>query len=634
MASPAPQRPELEELEHLLKKHWGHDRFRAVQEPVVLAGAQGLHVLAILPTGGGKSICYQVPALYRGGVCLVISPLVALMTDQAEGLKRAGIAAECLTGAMSPKTMEQVISRFRFGPGGFLFVAPEKLANPYFQEACKAMPVRTIAVDEAHCVSQWGHSFRADYLSLRILHGWHPQASWIALTATATLRVEQDIIDQLGLVSPKRFRMPMRRPNLAFRVESVNHRLQAVVHWAKQAKGSSILYVRTRKDAVDMAALLNRHGFRCAPYHAGMDREERDQNQSDWLHGRLQFMACTTAFGMGIDKPDVRDIAHAHLPETPEGYVQEAGRAGRDGQPATSVILLDPQARAQARNRVMQQWPSLDTVRKALQALANRMGMAVGSTSDAPQEVDLRTLVSGSTLSIRDASKSLDLLARAGIIEAHDAIAGVRITWKEGAPEPSGFLGLGDIESALFQRLVVACPPKTGRSCPVDIPGLGRPLGMDDSEATSLLKHWETLGWMVVSFPDQRRSIQFMVGRPEASTFQLPREILADRVDESLNRWEAMCHYLDEETCRAVVLESWFGDPSGKACGICDLCAPPAPPSAQDLMKWIGSGITSHGLKHLIPPIHHDHARHQLEVLRSQGLVQWQAGRIVPTPGQ
>ena len=335
--------PTLAALEQVLREHWGFSAFRPSQVPVVLSGASGGDTLAILPTGGGKSICYQIPGLVRGGICLVISPLVALMADQVQGLRARGIAADALTSGLRKGEAERILDNARFGPGGFLFVAPERLSQPDFQAACQAMDVRTIAVDEAHCVSQWGHAFRADYLHVGKLRNWHPQAGWIALTATATEKVADDIEQLLGMVRPHRIRVGMRRPNLAFAVHQVPDRHAAIVDWGHRLEGSAILYVRTRRESEAMAAMLCAHGFSAAPYHAGMSRADRDDHQSRWISGSLGIWPAPLLLAWASTNPMFGTLPMPTFRNLQRGtFKKQEGPGGTDSRPRLFCLQIRP----------------------------------------------------------------------------------------------------------------------------------------------------------------------------------------------------------------------------------------------------------------------------------------------------
>ena len=629
MAQEHPSRTSLASLRGVLREHWGHPDFRPSQVPVVKSAVSGGDTLAILPTGGGKSICYQVPGLVRGGVCLVISPLVALMNDQVAGLRRKGLRAEVLTAGMPKSEAERVLDNARFGPGGFLFVAPERLAQPHFESACRDMDVRTIAIDEAHCASQWGHSFRADYLQLAVLRKWHPGAGWIALTATATEKVAEDIERLLGMNKPTRIRSSMRRPNLAFAVRTVPDRHAALVDWGHRLEGTAILYVRTRRESEAMANMLKAHGIAAAPYHAGMDRKTRDEHQSRWLQGELAVLACTTAFGMGIDKPDVRHVAHAHIPESPEGYIQEAGRAGRDGQPAMAELFVDPHAVGEAEQHLSRQWPDQAMVRRTLQALSNQLALAEGTVMEAPEEVWVGPLSMAAKCSIPLTKKSVDLMARAGWIAMHPVQQRTLCKWRIAPEELQRNAPEYGSDRGVLSALLHAYGSKRTPQWTLDIEAVFSAAGCDMKAGWQHLKRLSEFGAIDIAAPSDRLSVQFTVARPSSKTARIPAKILEDRVRDAEERWAFMRDYLNVGSCRAQALESLFERDVAPPCGICDRCQPPPPPKAEDVLSWIGNGMTFAELQQRVPALHREEVRELLEAWRAEGVITWNEGRIV-----
>lgn len=619
MAQVATSRPPLSLLEEILRKHWGFPAFRPAQVEVVLAGAAGGNTLAILPTGGGKSICYQVPGLYRGGVCLVVSPLVALMRDQVEGLRKRGLPAAALTSGMPRPEVERLLDNFRFGPGGFLFVAPERLAQAEFGAACKGMDVRTIAIDEAHCISQWGHAFRSDYLTIGVLREWHPKAGWIALTATATEAVADDIERLMGMTHPHRIRMPLRRDNLAFSVCPVRDRYAAIIDWAHRLEGSAILYVRTRRDAESMAAMLAAHGIRAAAYHAGMPRALRDDHQEAWVRGEYAVLACTTAFGMGIDKPDVRHIAHAHVPETPEAYIQEAGRAGRDGLPSAATLFLDATAEHDAARFVESQWPDQEDVRKVLQAMANVLSLATGSTMETFEEVSVPLLARKSGCTAPQVRKCVDLMERSGWLETRPADPAVMVRWSLSPAELTGRVGDFGADSVMLQVLLSAHAQRGRNAWRFNATSAFQAAGCSPAAGWQHLKRLSEHGALEMTTPDDRLAVRFHTGRPDVRSARIPATHLEQRKAAARNRWDQMQAYLHVETCRARALESHFDDAEQPPCGICDRCAPPSAPSADTVADWIGQGIAPLELQRLVPVQHRDNVQDLLERWRNEG---------------
>ena len=370
-----------DDILHVLNQTWGHTAFRPLQEDIIRAVLAGQDVLALLPTGGGKSICFQVPALARDGLCLVISPLIALMKDQVENLRKRGIKAEAVYAGMSHQEIDQTLDNCVYGPVKFLYVSPERLLTDMFRARVGKMKVSLLAVDEAHCLSQWGYDFRPPYLRIAELRELLPGVPCIALTATATEKVRQDIVENLRFRSGHQvFQQSFARPNLSYSVlatEDKLRRLLEVVRGVGVGK-TSIVYARTRRQTEDTAAYLQQHGLRAAAYHAGLLSDQRTRIQQDWMQNKVHCIVATNAFGMGIDKPDVRLVVHLEAPDTLEAYYQEAGRAGRDEKYAFAVLLEGPNDADELRRRTQQAYPPLDTVRRVYQALANYSRTAVG----------------------------------------------------------------------------------------------------------------------------------------------------------------------------------------------------------------------------------------------------------------
>ena len=327
----------MEALE-VLQQYWGYDAFRPMQEEIISAAADGKDVLAILPTGGGKSVCFQVPALMREGIALVVTPLIALMKDQVQNLEARGIRALSIHAGMERREVELVLNNAAYGDFKFLYVSPERLGTALFQSWLSLLPINYIVVDEAHCISQWGYDFRPDYLTISELRK-SVDAPVIALTATATPRVAEDIMDKLEFRERLLLRSGFERPNLSYIVRRCEDKSGQLLDICRGVEGSGIVYMRHRRRCEETAAFLAANGISASYYHAGLSGETRTARQEAWKRGEIRVMVCTNAFGMGIDKPDVRFVAHTGLPESPESYFQEAGRAGRDGKPSYAVLL-------------------------------------------------------------------------------------------------------------------------------------------------------------------------------------------------------------------------------------------------------------------------------------------------------
>ena len=365
--------------QEILKQVFGWDDFRPVQKDVVFSVLDGKDTLALMPTGGGKSLCYQVPGLVKDGVCLVVSPLIALMKDQVDQLKRRGVLAAAIFSGMSYREIDRTLDNCIHGNYKFLFVSPERLKSELFIERFRQMNINLIAVDEAHCISQWGYDFRPPYLEIAEIRKYHPSISVLALTASATPQVEADILEKLEMKNPEIFRQSFARENLSYSVRLVENKLEKGCEILNRVSGSAIWYVRNRQATHQIAKALNQLGIKAGAYHAGMSMADRSKQQEFWMKNQLRVMVSTNAFGMGIDKPDVRVVIHSDLPENLENYYQEAGRAGRDRKKAYAVLLSNEADFENVLGRAALVYPPIDFVRKVYQCLANYFRIAVGS---------------------------------------------------------------------------------------------------------------------------------------------------------------------------------------------------------------------------------------------------------------
>ena len=366
-------------LGNILKSVFGFDSFRPVQKEIIDSVMSGGDTLAILPTGGGKSLCYQVPGLAKEGICLVVSPLIALMKDQVDNLRARGVKAVAIYSGMSFREIDTLLDNCVYGDFKFLYVSPERLKSDLFIERFRQMKVNLIAVDEAHCISQWGYDFRPAYLEIAEIRTFHPQVPLIALTASATPKVCEDILEKLNMKSYREFHQSFSRKNLSYSVRLIENKLEKGTEILRRIPGTAIWYVRNRQGTHQLAKALNQLGISAAPYHAGMSSADRSAKQEAWKHNQIRVMVSTNAFGMGIDKPDVRVVIHSDLPENLENYYQEAGRAGRDGKKAYAVLLVNEQDLDQILERAELVYPPVDFLRRVYQCLANYFQLAVGT---------------------------------------------------------------------------------------------------------------------------------------------------------------------------------------------------------------------------------------------------------------
>ena len=401
----------------ILREYWGHDSFRPMQEEIIRSVLDGRDTLAILPTGGGKSVCFQVPALAMEGVCIVITPLIALMQDQLQQLSKKGIPAAALYAGMGYLEIRSTLKRAIAGEIRFLYVSPERLGTGSFREALPHLPLNLIAVDEAHCLSQWGYDFRPAYLDIYTIRERQKKVPILALTASATGEVQADICRKLKLTDPVTFRQSFERPNLSYSVIRTASRFSKLTEILKKVPGSGIVYCKTRRQTVEIARQLEREGMSAGCYHAGLDRETRRSRQQQWIDGQMRVMACTNAFGMGIDKPDVRIVVHLAPPDCLENYYQEAGRAGRDGNRSYAVLLFQ-EGDIQALERLPEtRYPPMSFIRTVYQSLANYLQLPSGIGEDQSFPLDLQDLCQRFKLPLTETIHALQAMQQAGIVD-------------------------------------------------------------------------------------------------------------------------------------------------------------------------------------------------------------------------
>ena len=618
---------DLDTVQAMLRAHWGFSALRPYQIGPVLDLWKGKDLCAVLPTGGGKSICFQLPAVLRGGLCLVISPLLALMHDQVRGLRSKGLRAKALTSELDADAAARIYDDAISGHLQFLYVAPERLNHPGFVERLPYLPIRTVAVDEAHCISQWGHDFRPAYRQIAALRSRLSEAAWGAYTATATQEVVLDLVDQLGLAEAALHRSPMRRDNLAFSVVRSGDPEVTLLEAAAQESGTGLVYVGTRVDAEKWAHRLQSLGLEAASYHAGLSKAEKDQRLRAWLEGRLRMLACTNAFGMGIDKPDVRWVYHAHLPADLESYVQEAGRAGRDGLPSRCVLFPTELARKRTERRCTERFPDVALIRAVYQAVANQGSVAIGDLPEHPTSFDLRGWVAAQGAPLAPAQAALEACARAG----HFTLREVR---NRGEGEAVLFIGPADFPAAsqgdpVARELLRSLLPS--RNVPVAIQPalLASRLHVPVSEVSALLERFDRTGILEWKPSSPGFRVLWLQHRIAADRLPLPASVGPDRAKHVWAKWQDVQNYIELTTCRSAALDLYFGESDPAPCGVCDRCAQnPAATRAFLLTAIPPSGVDADALLKSIPPLHREDAIEALRAMRSDHLL-YTRGRTV-----
>jgi ATP-dependent DNA helicase RecQ len=410
-----------EDIKSILKKYWGFSDFRPLQEEIILSVLDGKDTLALLPTGGGKSVCFQIPGLFLGGTALVISPLIALMNDQVQHLKKKGISAVAISSAMNYREIDIALNNAALGHVQFLYVSPERLQSDEFKSRLSYLPITLIAVDEAHCISQWGYDFRPSYMKIAELRNYFEKVPFIALTASATKQVADDIQVQLNFSEPKVFRQSFARKNLRYVVQVEENKVNRLLKLIQNIGGSGIVYLRNRKRTEELARELTKNKISAQAYHAGMKYNDRQTVQQDWVENKIRVICATNAFGMGIDKADVRFVAHLDLPESLEAYFQEAGRAGRDEKTAYATIFYTKADQEKLREGFAYAFPEIDYIKKAYQAICNYYQVAMNSGLGLSVDFDLDKICASYNLLPVMVYNSVKFLEKEGYLSLLDA---------------------------------------------------------------------------------------------------------------------------------------------------------------------------------------------------------------------
>jgi ATP-dependent DNA helicase RecQ len=561
---------------HILQQYWGYKHFRPLQEEIINAVLQKKDVLALMPTGGGKSLCFQVPALMQEGVCLVITPLIALMKDQVEHLKARGIPAEAVYSGMSKREIDVALDNCVYGSPKFLYLSPERLQTELLQERVKRMKINLLAVDEAHCISQWGYDFRPAYMKIAEFRTLIPGVPCIALTATATQQVAKDIQEKLefkqeGLLFQKSF----ARENLSYNVRWEENKPAKLLEILQKVPGTAVVYLRSRKQTQLVAKTLRQWGISADHYHAGLLHEERVRRQDSWMQGRLRVVVATNAFGMGIDKANVRLVVHLGLPDTLEAYYQEAGRAGRDGKKAYAVVLVDQQDVDNLRDRIKREYPEPEVLRHTYQALANYYKLAIGSSQFSSYDFELDDFSRTYTLEPNQTWHALKKLEEQGFIQLSEAFyAPSRLHVLVSQQELYAFQIANAKMEPLLKNLmrIYGGEVFTGYTR-ISENELARQI---KSSVNVVRQQLDTLQKMdVVAYEPQRDKPQltFLTPRHDAAKLPLQLRQLEERKKISLEKAEAVIDYAEQELmCRTRYLLDYFGEWEYEKCGICDLC--------------------------------------------------------------
>lgn len=557
-----------------LREYWGYPDFRGIQRDIIESISQGKDTLGLMPTGGGKSITFQVPALVMPGVCVVITPLIALMKDQVDHLRQKGIQAAAIYSGMSRREIITTLENCIFGGIKLLYVSPERLFSDIFKVKFKHMDVSFVTVDEAHCISQWGYDFRPSYLSIAEIRQLKPDTAILALTATATPKVIDDIQERLGFKQKNVFRMSFERSNLAYIVRETMDKYTELIHILNAVSGSAIVYVRSRKHASDMAQFLTSENISATFYHAGLEPSIKNQRQNSWQQNEVRVIVATNAFGMGIDKPDVRLVLHIDCPDSIEAYFQEAGRAGRDGKKAYAVLLWNKGDRKKLNKRVAENFPEKDYIKEVYEDLAYYYQIGVGSGAGYSFVFEIDKFSRTFKHFPVQTHSALQILERAGYIHYEmEPEARARVMFK---------LGRNDLyrldESSKFEDAVITALLRTygglfSNYVYIDEGLVAQEAGLTTQQVYVILKNLAQRN--IIYFIPQRKTpfITYLQDRIDGENVVLSKEIYEERKEQYVKRINAMQAYAsNNEVCRSRQLLIYFGEKRHKDCEQCDVC--------------------------------------------------------------
>ena len=563
-----------DKFQSILQKYWGYPDFRGIQRNIIESIASGRDTLGLMPTGGGKSITFQVPALAQEGVCIVITPLIALMKDQVQHLREHGILADAIYADKSRSEILQTLDNAIFGGVKILYVSPERLASEMFQTKLRNIHVSFITVDEAHCISQWGYDFRPSYLQIASIREMKPGIPILALTATATPEVVDDIQERLHFKEKNVFKMSFERKNLAYVVREAEDKQGEMIHILQSVGGSAIVYARSRKRTKEMAQLLSQQGITATFYHAGLDPDVKDQRQKAWQKDEVRVMCATNAFGMGIDKPDVRVVIHIDCPDSLEAYFQEAGRAGRDGQKSYAVLLYNKHDELKLCKRVDDTFPPKELIQDIYEHLAYFYQIGVGSGQGKTFEFDIEKFCVTYKYFPTKVDAALRILERSGYLHYEDN--------PDGKARVMFLLGRNDLyqldQLAPSQDAVVTALLRSYGSLFVDLTYIDETMIARQAELTIQQVYFALKSLAarhIIQFIPRRKIpfISYTRDRVDGDKVVIPKEVWESRREQYEKRIKSMIRYAkNDEVCRSRQLLAYFGEENDRDCKQCDVC--------------------------------------------------------------
>jgi ATP-dependent DNA helicase RecQ len=558
----------------ILQKYWKHDYFRSLQKEVIDSVLSGQDTFALLPTGGGKSICFQVPALMNEGICLVISPLVALMKDQVQNLQKRDIKAIALTGGIKSDEMVVLLDNCQFGNYKFLYLSPERLQTEWILERIKQLPISIIAIDEAHCVSQWGHDFRPSYLKISNLKTHFPKVPFIALTASATKRVQEDVILQLGLEKTNVFQKSFNRENIAYFVLEAEDKLFRMEQILKKNPEPSIIYVRNRKSCLDVSSQLQALGFKSTYYHGGLSAKEKDKNMQLWMSEEAQVIVATNAFGMGIDKANVKTVIHIQLPENIENYYQEAGRAGRNEEKAYAVLLTSPSDKSNAESQFIAVLPDKKFLNTMYVKLCNYFQIAYGEGIEEQFSFNLNQFCGKYEFPILKTYNAMQFLDRQGIITLSQEFSEkVMVQFIIPSKEVLRYMSLNRKDEPILLALLRSYPGIHEVPAALNIAMIAKKAETNETAVNALLHQLMEKGIIEYHAKSNDTRLIFNVIREDERTINGVSKYLEIQNNLKKEQLKSVLEFIkDTKNCKSKLILNYFGEKSEKNCGICSYC--------------------------------------------------------------
>ena len=564
----------METALEILQKYWKHDRFRPLQNEIIDSVLAGTDTFALLPTGGGKSICFQVPAMMKNGICLVVSPLIALMKDQVANLQKRDIKAIALTGGISADETINLLDNCQFGNYKFLYLSPERLQSDWILDRIKSLPINLIAIDEAHCVSQWGHDFRPAYLKIAMLKPHFPKVPFLALTASATGRVQSDIISQLHLEKPVVFQQSFARKNIAYMVfetEDKRYRMEQILTKYPQP---SIIYVRNRKSCLDISAQLNAAGFKATFYHGGLRPKEKDKNMQRWMNEEVQAIVATNAFGMGIDKANVKTVIHVQLPENLENYYQEAGRAGRNEEKAFAVLLSAPSDTIQAENQFINSLPDKKFLTEVYIKLCNYFRIAYGEGINEQFSFALNQFCQKYQFPALKTFNAIQFLDRQGIISLSQEFSEkITMQFLIESKEVIRYISLNPNDEEIILAILRTYPGIYDMQTAFNLPLISKKSNASDAHISAVLHKLQEKGIVDFHSLGNDAKLIFNEVREDQRTINRVSKLLEGQNQLKRSQLQSVVDYVsDQNTCKSRLILNYFGETKTQDCGICSNC--------------------------------------------------------------